>query len=102
MSDKQSLFARYMLQKQIIAVPYSLDPTNVLTAGGVGANDQFQAFTLGDTYLISPTQVNSARLFFNRISAIIPGAQMFGPENVGINAYTSVSYTHLDVYKRQL
>ncbi len=88
LSDKQSLFGRYMLEKQIIAVPYSLAPSDVLTAGGVGANDQFQGFTLGDTYLVSSTKVNSARLYLNRISAIIPGAQMFGPENVGINAYT--------------
>jgi len=88
LSDRQSLFARYMLSKQIIAVPYSLAPSDVLTAGGVGANDQFQGFTIGDTFLVSATKVNSARLYLNRISAIIPGAHMFGPENVGINAYT--------------
>lgn len=88
MSDKQSLFARYMLLRQNIAVPYSLDPSNVLTAGGTGANDQYQGITLGDTYLVSPTQVNSVRVYLNRISAIIPGASMFGPEDVGINAYT--------------
>jgi len=87
-SDKQSLFARYMLLRQNIAVPYTLDPSNVLTATGVGANDQYQGFTLGDTFLVSPTAVNSARVYINRISAIIPGASMFGPENVGINAYT--------------
>ena len=87
-SDKQSIFVRNMLVKQLIAVPYTLDPTNVLTAGGVGANDQFDGFTIGDTYLLSSTKVNSFRLFSNRISAIIPGADMFGPENVGINAYT--------------
>ena len=88
LSDKQSLFARYMLEKQIIAVPYSLAPSNVLTAGGVGANDQFQGFTFGDTYLLGATKVNSARLYMNRISAIIPGAQMFGPADVGIHAFS--------------
>ena len=60
----------------------------MLTAGGVGANDQFDGFTIGDTYLLSATKVNSARIYLNRISAIIPGASMFGPSNVGINAYT--------------
>jgi len=88
LSDKQTLFARYLIARQDAAVPYTLAPNNVLTAGGVGNNDQETALTLGDTYLFSPSVVNSVRLFFNRISAILPGAKMFGPENVGINAYT--------------
>ncbi len=88
LSDKQSLFVHYMLVKQIIAVPYTLAPQNVLTAGGTGANDQFNAINIGDTYLLSGNKVNAFRLYLNRISAIIPGASMFGPENVGINAYT--------------
>ena len=32
--------------------------------------------------------MNSLRLYLNRISAIIPGAKMFGPQDVGINAFT--------------
>jgi hypothetical protein len=94
-SDKQSLFVRNMLVKQLIAVPYPSLTDNILAAGGVGANDQFDGFTLGDTYLVSGTKVNSARLYLNRISAIIPGPNMFGQAagantyaNVGINAYT--------------
>ena len=87
-SDKQSVFVRNMLVKDLIAVPYSIDPSNVLVAGGVGHDDQFEGFTIGDTYLVSGTKVNSVRLYLNRISAIIPGANMFGPSNVGINAYT--------------
>ena len=78
-SDKQRLFARYFIARQDAAVPYTLAPTNVLTAGGVGANDQENSVTLGDTYLFSATTVNSFRLFFNRISAILPGAQDVWP-----------------------
>ena len=94
-SDKQSLFVRNMLVKQLIKVPYPDLTNNILAAGGVGANDQFDGFTLGDTYLLSGTKVNSARLYLNRISAIIPGPNMFGQPasattyaSVGINAYT--------------
>ncbi len=104
-SDKQSLFVRNMLVKQLIQVPLGLAQDvpllgggtgpNLLAAGGVGANDQFDGFTIGDTYLLSGTQVNSLRLFMNRISAILPGPNMFGQAagastyaNVGINAYT--------------
>jgi Carboxypeptidase regulatory-like domain len=88
LSGRQTLFARHMLSKQQAVVPYTLSPNDVLTAGGVGNDDQANSITLGDTYLIRSNVVNSARLFFNRISAILPGANMFGPENVGINAYT--------------
>ena len=88
LSDKQSLFVRYMLVKQIIAVPYTLAPQNVLTAGGTGADDQFQAVTIGDTFLLNANTVNSVRVYLNRVRAIIPGAKMFGPQDVGINAYT--------------
>ena len=87
-SQKQTLFARYMLVKQIIAVPYTLAPNDVLTAGGVGSDDQYSGFTIGDTYLVSGTKVNSFRAYVNRISAIKPGANMFGPQDVGINAFT--------------
>ena len=87
-STKQSLFARYMIAKQQAEIPYTLAPSNVLTAGGVGNDDQATAVTLGDTYLLSASAVNSTRLYLNRISAILPGAKMFGPQDVGINAYT--------------
>jgi len=87
-SDKQMFFARYMLVKQIIAVPYSISPNDVLTAGGVGSDDQYNGFTLGDTYLLSGTKVNAFRVYVNRVRAIKPGASMFGPQDVGIHAYT--------------
>ena len=87
-SEKQSLFAHYQLAKENIAVPYSLDPSNVLTATGSGASDQYNSFALGDTYLFSPTKLNAFRIYLDRVTANLPGAQMFGPENVGINAYT--------------
>jgi hypothetical protein len=87
-SDKQSLFAHYQMAKETIAVPYTLAPTNVLTAGGSGADDLYNAFTLGDTYLLSATKVNAARVYFDRITANLPGANMFGPQDVGIHAYT--------------
>jgi hypothetical protein len=87
-SEKQSLFAHYQLAKETIAVPYSLAPTNVLTASGSGADDLYNSFTLGDTYLISATKVNSARVYFDRVTANLPGAQTFGPQDVGIHLYT--------------
>ena len=94
LSEKQTLFVRYMLVKQITAVPYELTPDNVLTAGtngsngGIGSDDQFNSLTIGDTYVLSSSVVNSFRISGNRVRAIKPGASMFGPQDVGINAYT--------------
>jgi len=88
LSDKQSIFGRYMLTKQIIALPYDLNPSNVLTAGGVGSDDQSHSLTIGDTYLFGPNIVNSFRVSGNRVRALKPGAAIFGPQDVGINAYT--------------
>src|SRR5260370_10327810 len=88
MSDKQMLFARYMLVKQNIAVPYTLAPNDVLTAGGVGSDDQYNGFTLGDTYVLRGTTVNAFRVYLNRVRAIKPGAGMFGPQDVGVHAFT--------------
>jgi len=88
MSDKQSLFGRYMLTRQRIALPYDLSTGDVLTASGPGANDQAHSLTIGDTYLIGPNVVNSLRLSGNRVRALKSGASIFGANDVGINAYT--------------
>ena len=88
LNDKQTLFGRFMIARQDAVVPYTLEPDNVLAADGVGNDDLATATTLGHTYLINPNVVNSTRLFVNRISASLPGANMFGAPSVGINAYT--------------
>ena len=91
LGGKQTLFARYMLTKIQIALPYSFAPQDVLTSSGNGSDDQAHSLTLGSTYLISPTMVNSFRLSGNRIRALKPGASIFGPADVGINAYSYTS-----------
>ncbi len=87
LSAKQTLFARYMLTRQEFAVPYSLtlDP---LTEGTPGFDDQAQSGTIGDTYVLNPSMVNSVRLSVNRIAALKPGANMFGASDVGVNAFS--------------
>jgi len=88
LSDKQSLFVRYLAEKDIQALPFALAPNNILTSTGSGANATFNSVTLGDTSLLSASEVNSFRLSFNRLSAYDPGANPFGPAAVGINMYT--------------
>jgi len=98
LSDKQSIFGRYLATRIDTAVPYTLAPNDLLTTGGsgatqpsgIGTDDLAQSVTLGDTYLLSATTVNSFRAYLNRVGARTPGAQYFGPSDVGINAFDYV------------
>jgi hypothetical protein len=91
MSQKQSLFARYVATRVDIKTPHSIDPTNLLNTNVVGADDMAQSIALGDTFVISPTLVNSARILVNREGSRHPYASDFSPSAVGIQNY----YTYL-------
>jgi Carboxypeptidase regulatory-like domain len=86
-SAKQSFFGRYFTVMQDSPVPY--DKANLLTAGNSGVNDRARMLTLGHTWVLNSTTVNTAHFAYNRITVVKPGAQFFSPQDVGINAYTS-------------
>ena len=52
-SDKQTLFARYLITNTQQQVPYDLSH-NLLDEAGQGTNAQDQLFALGDTYVFGP------------------------------------------------
>ena len=87
LNDKHSLFARYLLTKQQLAIPLSVSG-NPLTEATPGFDDQAQDVTLGETWTINATQVNSARLFVNRIRSLKQNSPMFGEGDVGIDSFT--------------
>ena len=89
-SDKQSFFARYLVTKIDQKIPYEINSTNVLAATGIGEDDMAQSLALGDTFVISPTMVNSFRVFGNRTGVHHPAPQYFSPSDVGINAYSDI------------
>ena len=68
-SEKNSIFGRYLLDSNFSPAPYSLNH-NVLSVAngstGLGIDALTQAFSLGDTYLVSTKVVNSLRLTANR------------------------------------
>jgi hypothetical protein len=64
-SDKQTMFARYIATTYSQPIPYTLSP-NVLSTTTGGRDNLAQTYTFGDTYLISPTTVNSFRAAFDR------------------------------------
>ena len=93
LSAKHFIFGRYLANKVNQVVPFTLTPNNLLTTNANGADDLFQSSVLGDTYLISPTTVNSFHISVNRIAEIHPGATFLGPSDVGINAYSYITHS---------
>jgi len=87
LSDKQSLFARYMITRIEQKNPYTLSGNNALDTGGLSIDDTAQSLALGDTYLISPSIVNSFRVYGNRVGGQQKPASFFGPSDVGVQNY---------------
>jgi len=87
-SDKQSLFARYLATRIDTKVPYDINHDPLATTG-VGTDDLAQSLALGDTYVISSNVVNSFRVSGNRIGSNHPAPNFFGPSDVGINNFYS-------------
>jgi len=83
LNNQHTLFARYLITQQDLAVPYELSK-NPLDEATPGFNDRAQSFALGDTYVISANKVNSFRASLNRVASRKLGANMFGAYDVGI------------------
>lgn len=94
-NGKQSLFGRYLATRIDAAVPWSIshDPLSV----GVGNDDMAQSLTLGHTYLITPSVINSFRLFGNRIGSNHRTPQWGGPQDFGIKNFYSYIPTFVPI-----
>jgi hypothetical protein len=86
-SDKQSLFARYIATTYHQPIPVTLSQ-NILSTTTGGRDNLAQTYTFGDTFLISPTTVNSFRAAFDRTAIARAAVDDFGPTDVGINAFS--------------
>ena len=88
LSGKHSLFGRFLAATSLIPHPYTFDESNALLSIFEGYDNLVQSYALGDTYLISATTVNAFRLTVNRMATHRISAKYFGPQDVGINAYS--------------
>ena len=86
-SDKQTLFGRYMATAYYQTPPYQLDKNLLNTIQG-GRDYLAQSFTLGDTYLISPTTVNSLRATVNRTGIQRTNSDFFSAPDLGIPIFS--------------
>ena len=74
LSDKQSLFARYLVTRIDTKLPHDINPADVLTSTGVGTDDMSQSLALGDTFVFGPTLVDRKSTRLN--SSHIPLSRM--------------------------
>ena len=92
---KHSLFGRYMATPIFDGVPYDFGK-NVLTTNtptgspvtSYGANDLATSVTFGETWIINSNMLNSFRASLNRVAANHPGPQFFGPNDIGVKAFS--------------
>ena len=66
-SAKNTLFGRYFRIHYFRPSAYTFTPGNILSTALGGLDDADQSWSVGDTYLVSPTVVNSLRASVNRI-----------------------------------
>jgi len=88
--QKQSFIVRYMLTTDDRTIPFAAADNNILVTNAPGNDDRAHNITVGHTWVLSSTKVNSFRVLANDVYANKPGPQFFSPQDVGINAYTYV------------
>jgi hypothetical protein len=88
LSPKHSVFGRYIATTQKKTPPYALLPDNILTTNVGGRDNLAQTMTIGDTYLVGPTTINSFRATFNRTAIHRLHQPFFSAPQMGINAYS--------------
>ena len=92
-TQDQSFFGRYMLSTTFWDPALQNSPDNILvagTSGGGGRDSASHSLAAGHTMVLSNTVVNNLRFTANRTDVHRTHADMFGPEDVGVNIYTYV------------
>src|SRR5688572_926991 len=91
-SSNHSLFGRY-IRTTTFWDPALVNSDTILSASGLGAggrDSSSQSLAVGDTMVLSNTVVNNIRFAANRTNVHRTHADMFGPEDVGVNIYTPI------------
>jgi len=96
-SSKQAFYARYFIYDYMALSLF--DGHNALTTGSPGNKDRSQTFTIGHTYTINSTAVNSFHATFDRRrDDRSSAANLFSPKDLGVNMFINIpNYTQLTV-----
>ena len=95
-SDSHSILGRVLITDSERANPFALAPDNILTTGDRGWLDKGESYTIGDTWLVSPTTVLSSRLAVNYTNILRLGAEFFNWGDLGSQNY----FSYVDTYAR--
>jgi len=85
-SSKQQLFGRYMATTFLQPASYGFSKNLLDTVQG-GLDNLAQTFTLGHTYLISPTTINQFRTSANRVAVHRFNDDYFSGCDIGVKIY---------------
>lgn len=89
-SDNQTLFGRYYFTHYNAPAFFN---NNLLLTAQPGLDDQVQSATIGDTYSITPTLINSLHVSGTRSSVDRgPNSKMINPNDVGIQTYAPLPH----------
>ncbi len=96
-SSKQQFYGRYFIYAYKALSLF--DGHNALTTGSPGNDQRSQTMTIGDTYTISPSTVNSFHATFDRRRNDRASAgNLFSPTDLGVNMFINYPhYTQLSV-----
>lgn len=89
-NQAHSIFGRYMLTTENRTIPFDAAGGNLLATSASGSDDRAHSFTIGHTWVLNSTMVNSLRVLGNDVLGQKPGPQFLNLQDVGINAYTYV------------
>src|SRR5207247_5462160 len=93
-SNSQTLFGRYMATSYLLPAAYSLSK-NILDTVQGGLDDLAQSATIGHTYLISSTTVNTLRLGANRVAVHRYNDDYFSGCDIGVKIQCFVPHQTL-------
>jgi hypothetical protein len=98
-SATQSMFGRYLATSLKNPNPFNtFSPDNILNVAD-GANNLAQSLTLGHTYLIGPSTVQSFRFAYNRAFAQRVGSQYFSYCDMGIKIDCTYAKTRMGTFQ---
>src|SRR5215831_2121404 len=90
-NPKQTLFGRYMATTYLLPPAYALS-NNVLDTVQGALDDLHQSVSVGHTYLISSTTVNTLRLGANRVAVHRYNNDYFSGCDIGVNVYCYIPH----------
>ena len=86
-NQKENVFVRYTTTAFFRPPAYDFTPQNILSTNGSGLNDRAQSTIIGDTYLFTPTTVNSFRMAWDRVAVQRFNSDSFSACDLGVQVY---------------